>query len=103
MKHKSSITYIGIEPFADNASIFQRKLDAVNGVNCSVIAGEWPRCVSELPTNQFDVIFFVHSLYHVVNVNEALNEALHLLKPQGQLIVLIVSFKKIRYAALCSM
>ncbi|CAF1365849.1 unnamed protein product, partial [Adineta steineri] len=81
---KSSLMYVGVEPNVDDANICQHLLDSTDGVEGSVLVGKWPDCASKLHDKQFDVILFIHCLYHVVDVGEALDEALCLLKPHGQ-------------------
>jgi SAM-dependent methyltransferase len=87
---KLSVIYVGIEPNVVSPSTFLHRLSSSNSVAVSVIKEKWPECVTELVGQSFDFILCVHSLYQIVDTNSALENALRLLKPQGQLIILLV-------------
>jgi SAM-dependent methyltransferase len=91
MHFQSPLVYVGVEPHIQSAQKFRRQFASVDGLEARVISNKWPECASELDGQQFDIILFVHSLYHVVDVDQALEEALRLLHPQGQLILFMVN------------
>lgn len=87
--YQSPLTYVGIEPNTVSSSIFLRRINSIGSVAATVIVEQWPQCSTKLVGQQFDFILFVHSLYYMVDINEALVQALRLLRPHGQLIILI--------------
>lgn len=90
--HQLPLIYTGIEPNAVSGSTFLQRLNSRDSISVSVIKQQWPQCAVELVGQNFDFVLFSHSLYYMDNINEAFEKALRLLKPHGELIVVIVSF-----------
>lgn len=81
----SEVTYDGVEPFAGSAQQWRSRLGRLDGVTSSLQQVRFAEHEGEGP---YDVVVFVHSLYYVPDVAEALRAAVALLAPGGELLVL---------------
>ena len=79
IKSELGCTVVGIEPFPAAAAEARKVLDEV--LETSV-----EQAVSQLPSQQFDLICFNDVLEHLVNPWEVLKSCIPLLKPGGQIL-----------------
>lgn len=85
--HGRAVRYVGVEPFAGSAALFSSRLASLGRPGLSVEAHVATFDEAAL-AESFDVITFVHSMYYVPDVAKAVRQALDLLAPGGELVVL---------------
>ena len=83
----SAIRYVGIDPFEVSAGHFRERMGRIDDSRLSFDTVVAPFADSSLDED-FDVVTFVHSMYYVPNVAEAVHAASALLRPDGEAIVL---------------
>ena len=81
------LRYVGVEPFEVSAALFHDRMSRVDSDRLSFEAVVAPFAETSLDET-FDVVTFVHSMYYVPDVAEAVHAALGLLRPGGRAIVL---------------
>lgn len=82
------VRYVGVDPWFASADNFGRRLAALNADELHVDAHV--ASFADAPLDEaFDVVMFVHSMYYVADPVETLRGALDLLRPGGELWVLI--------------
>ncbi|GGG10488.1 hypothetical protein GCM10007304_25720 [Rhodococcoides trifolii] len=82
------VRYVGIEPWSDSAERFTDTMAALGAGTLSVDVHV--TSFADAPVDEtFDVVMFVHSIYYVVDVGKALMAARELLRPGGELWVLV--------------
>lgn len=82
------VRYVGIDPWSGSAERFTATMAALGAGELSVAAHV--ASFDDAPVDEtFDVVTFVHSMYYVADVGETLRRALELLRPGGELWVLI--------------
>ena len=82
-----AIRYVGIEPFEASAGLFRERMGRIDDSRLSFDTVVAPFANSSLD-EEFDVVTFVHSMYYVPNVAEAVHAASALLRPDGEAIIL---------------
>lgn len=82
------VAYLGIEPNEVEAAEFLQKMRAQKSANVdvSVLVQKFGDRVFE---HEFDLILFVQSIYYLEDRNDAIDAALHALKPGGELVIVI--------------
>ena len=81
------IRYVGVEPFEVSAGHFHERMGRIDSGRLSFDTIVAPFANSRLDET-FDVVTFVHSMYYVPNIAEAVRAATALLRPHGEVIVL---------------
>lgn len=81
----SAVTYDGVEPFAGSAAAWRARLARVGGVTSGLQQVAFD---DHDGAGTYDVVVFVHSLYYVADLPRALRQAVRLLAPGGELLVL---------------
>lgn len=81
----AEVTYDGVEPFEGSAREWRERLGRVGGVTSGL---QQVRFAEHDGAGAYDVVVFVHSLYYVPDVHDALRAAAALLAPGGELVVL---------------
>lgn len=81
-----AVAYDGVEPFSGSATAWAARLGEVDGALSNVQQVAFADHAA--PDEAYDVVVFVHSLYYVPDVEAALRQAVTLLAPGGELIVL---------------
>ncbi len=84
----NQVTYLGIEPNEISAADFLKTMSTQTSdqVDVSVLVQKFGEQVFE---NKFDLILFVQSIYYLEDRNDAIDAALHALKPCGELVIVI--------------
>ena len=84
----NQVTYLGIEPNEIAAADFLKTMGTQTSeqVDVSVLMQKFGEQVFE---NKFDLILFVQSIYYLEDRNDAIDAALHALKPGGELVIVI--------------
>ena len=84
----NQVTYLGIEPNEISAADFLKTMSTQTSdqVDVSVLVQKFGEQVFE---NKFDLILFVQSIYYLEDRNDAIDAALHALKPGGELVIVI--------------
>ena len=84
----NQVTYLGIEPNEIAAADFLKTMSTQTSeqVDVSVLMQKFGEQVFE---NKFDLILFVQSIYYLEDRNDAIDAALHALKPGGELVIVI--------------
>ncbi|CCQ16440.1 Aureobasidin A1 biosynthesis complex [Rhodococcus sp. AW25M09] len=82
------VRYVGIDPWSGSAELFTAEMSALEADELSVDVHV--SSFADAPMDEtFDVVVFVHSIYYVSDVGESLRGALDLLRPGGELWVLV--------------
>jgi len=82
-----AIRYVGVEPLEASARHFCTRMGRIDSSRLSFDAVVAPFADSRLDET-FDVVTFVHSMYYVPDIAEAVHAAAALLRPDGEAIVL---------------
>jgi SAM-dependent methyltransferase len=82
-----TLRYVGIEPFEASAKRFHQRMGRANSHRLSFDTVIAPFAKTSLDET-FDVVTFVHSMYYVPDVAEAVEAARALLRPGGEVVVL---------------
>jgi SAM-dependent methyltransferase len=81
------VRYVGVEPLGVSAKHFHNRMGRIDNSRLSFDTVVAPFANSSLDET-FDVVTFVHSMYYVPDVAEAVQAASALLRPDGEAIVL---------------
>ena len=81
------VRYVGVDPYASGTAAFSAALAELDSPDLSVETSPTTWADAEV-VGPFDVITFVHSMYYVPDVTAAVRQALALLRPGGELVVL---------------
>jgi SAM-dependent methyltransferase len=82
-----AVTYHGVEPHRPSLERFRARLRGLGrpGLHVTTSTSDFGAFTDG---GTFDVVHFVHSLYYVRNVGDAIDQALALLRPGGSLVAL---------------
>lgn len=82
------VHYTGVEPHAPSAARFAARLTALDAptLTPTVVIGEFAEHDAGYPA---DLVHFVHSLYYVADLSTAVDHALSMVRPGGQLLAAI--------------
>ncbi len=81
------VRYVGVDPYASSTTAFAEALGSLDAPSLQVETSSTTWDDASL-TGTFDVITFVHSMYYVPDVAEAVLRACDLLSPDGEVLVL---------------
>jgi len=82
-----AIRYVGVEPLEVSAGHFNERMGRIDSSRLSFDTVVAPFANSSLDET-FDMVTFVHSMYYVPDIAEAVHAASALLRPDGEAIVL---------------
>ncbi len=82
-----AVDYHGVEPHAPSLDAFAARLDGLGRPRLRVTTST-SEFGSFTERGPYDIVHFVHSLYYVADVGEAIDHAMGLLRPGGSLIAL---------------
>ena len=84
---KCALRYVGVEPLVTSARQFSERMAHVDSIRFSFDTVVAPFAESSL-NETFDVVTFVHSMYYVPDIADAVRTARALLRPNGVAIIL---------------
>jgi len=89
-EHASAVSYVGLEPDAQQCERFMSRMVVENDGNIRVEAHN-SSFEDFADPRRFDLVLMVHSLYYMEDPKRAIENALNLVSESGRLVILIAS------------